>query len=90
MHSLEHSCYADNDPKTGDDFYIISYNFVIVVSVKWERVTINPLHSPFAFTLFYAVLAGQPASHLWLVLVLLESLEVEKVLYFSRENRCQI
>ena len=85
---MEQSWYADNDPKTGDDFYIISYNFVIVVSVKWGRVTFNPL--TFAFTLFYAVLAGQPAGHLRLLLVLLESLEVVKVLYFSRENRCQI
>jgi hypothetical protein len=27
--------------KTGDDFYIISYNFVKVVSVKWGKVTIT-------------------------------------------------
>ena len=43
--------------KTGDGFYIISYNFVIVVSVKWERVNINPLHSLFS-------LLGWPASQL--------------------------
>ena len=87
MHCLEQSCYADNDPKTGDDFYIISYNFVIVVSVKWGRVTINPLHSLFSMLCWPA---SQPVSHLRLLLILLESLEVEKVLYFSRENRFQI
>jgi hypothetical protein len=80
---MEQSIYADNDPKTGDDFYIISYNFVIVVSVKWGKVTINPLHSLFSMLCW-------PASHLRLLLILLESLEIVKVLYFSRENRFQI